>query len=73
MNNMDISIIDKWPYLEIIVRLPDGQILKDRAVWHIAASQFSPKVQTAFTKAIEQIVETNKRRRNVKEPEPAKS
>jgi hypothetical protein len=60
MNDLNISIVEEWPYLKIIVKLPDNSILQDKAVWHIAASQFTPKVQLAFSKAIERIVEKHK-------------
>lgn len=63
--NMDVSIIDEWPYLKLIVKLPTGQILMDKAVWHTAATQFAPKVQQAFEKAVQELVKKNKERRNI--------
>lgn len=63
--NMDVSIVDEWPYLKLIVKLPNGQVLTDKAVWHVAATQFAPKVQTAFEKAVQELVKKNKERRNI--------
>ena len=71
MNNLNVSIIDEWPYFKIIVKLPNGRIIQDKAVWHIAASQFAPKVQQAFDEAMKELIETNKQRRNVQEPTKA--
>lgn len=68
MNNLDISIIEEWPFLKIIVNLPNGRVLQEKAVWHIAATQFMPKVQTAFQEAINAIIEKNKKQRNLQDP-----
>ena len=71
MNNLNISIINEWPFFKIIVNLPNGRVMTDKAVWHIAASQFAPKVQQAFDEAMKEIIEQNKKQRDVKEPTKA--
>lgn len=65
MRQIEVTIHLDWPYLILVANLPGGRVIKDKAVWHIAASQFAPKVQQAFQQTIDDLIKVEKEKRNI--------
>lgn len=60
---IEVTIIDQYPFFKLIVKGPGNAVKADTAQYHIAASQFEPRVKQAFAEAIEQLCKPYKEKK----------